>query len=113
MILRWQDWTNVLLGSWLVVSPWQMGYTLNETATTNACGLGAVLIVFNLISVCRLVDEGQEIFNILLGFWLICSPYVLGFAADKGPAVNALAGGVIIVTLAVWQIYDIVKVGKK
>jgi hypothetical protein len=113
MIARWQDWTNVLLGCWLVVSPWQTGYLLNKTATTNACGLGAVLIVFNLISVCRLVDEGQEIFNILLGFWLICSPYVLGFATDKGPAINALATGVTIVALAFWQIYDATKVGKK
>ena len=113
MIIRWQDWTNVLLGCWLVVSPWQMGYTLNETATTNACGLGVVLVVFNLISVCRLVDEGQEIFNILLGIWLICSPYVLGFASDKEPAVNALAGGVTVVALAVWQIYDTLRAGGK
>ena len=112
MNARWQDWTNVLLGCWLVVSPWQMGYTLNETATTNACGLGAVLIVFNLISVCRLVDEGQEIFNILLGIWLICSPYVLGFATDREPAINALAAGVMVVALSVWQIYDATKGGK-
>jgi hypothetical protein len=113
MIPRWQDWTNVLLGCWLVVSPWQMGYSLNETATMNACGLGAVLIVFNLISVCRLLDEGQEIFNILLGTWLMLSPYALGFTTDRVPAINALAGGVMIVALAVWQIYNAAKVGKK
>jgi hypothetical protein len=112
MNARWQDWTNVLLGCWLVVSPWQMGYLLDEAGTTNACGLGAVLIVFNLISVCRLVDEGQEIFNILLGIWLICSPYVLGFATDREPAINALAAGVMVVALSVWQIYDATKGGK-
>src|ERR1039458_9661440 len=104
MVLRWQDWTIVILGCWLAVSPWQLGYTLNEAATTNACGLAAVLILFNLISACRLADKGQEIFNILLGIWLICSPYVFSFAADKEAAINALAGGVIVVTLAVWQI---------
>jgi hypothetical protein len=113
MISRWQDWTNFLLGCWLVVSPWQMGYSLNETATTNACGLGAVLIVFNLICVCRLVDEGQEIFNILLGIWLICSPYVLGFPTDREPAINALAVGVTVIALAVWQIYDAINAGKR
>src|ERR1035437_73335 len=112
MNARWQDWTNVLLACWLVVSPWQMGYLLDEAGTTNACGLGAVLIVFNLISVCRLVDEGQEIFNILLGIWLICSPYVLGFATDREPAINALAAGVMVVALSVWQIYDATKPGK-
>jgi hypothetical protein len=113
MIGRWQDWTDVVLGGWLVVSPWQMGYTLNQTATTNACGLGTVLIVFNLISACRLVDQGQEIFNILLGLWLICSPYVLGFTTDKEPAINTVAAGVMVVGLAVWQIYDAIRSGKK
>jgi hypothetical protein len=90
-----------------------MGYTLNHAATTNACGLGGVLILFNLISACRLVDKGQEIFNCLLGFWLICSPYVLGFATDKEPAINALAAGVMVVALAVWQIYDAVRSGNE
>jgi hypothetical protein len=33
--------------------------------------------------------------------------------AFKEPAVDALAGGVMIVTLAVWQIDDTVKVGEK
>jgi hypothetical protein len=112
MLARWQDWTNVLLGCWLVVSPWQIGYSLNGAATANACGLGAVLIVFNLISACRLLDEGQEIFNILLGIWLILSPYSLGFATAKEPAINAIAAGAMIVALAGWQIYDATKGGK-
>jgi hypothetical protein len=111
MIVRWQDWIDVLLGGWLIVSPWQLGYALNEAATTNAYGLGTVLIVFNLISVCRLVDEGQEIFNIVLGIWLLCSPYVFGFAVDRTPTVNALVGGALIITLAVWQICDTVRDG--
>lgn len=113
MISRWQDWANVLLGCWLVVSPWEMGYALNGTATANACGLGAVLIVFNLISACRLSEEGQEILNILLGIWQIISPYSLGFATDTEPAINALVTGVMIVALAGWQIYDATRDGKK
>ena len=112
MTQRWQDWMDVLLGCWLVVSPWEMGYTLNNAATANACGLGGVLIVFNLISACRLIDEGQEIFNILLGIWLLLSPYSLGFATENKPAINAFAAGAVIVALAGWQIYDGAKGGK-
>jgi hypothetical protein len=104
MAIRWQDWMDVLLGCWLVVSPWEMGYSLNEAATANACGLGMVLIVFNLISACRLLEKGQEIFNILLGTWLILSPYSLNFATEKEPAINAIVVGVMIVVLAGWQI---------
>lgn len=97
---------NVLLGCWLVISPWEMNYSLIETATANACGLGGVLIVFNLISACRLTDKGQEIFNILLGCWLILSPYSLSFATEKEPTINAITVGVLVVALACWQIYD-------
>ncbi|MGA8148565.1 MAG: SPW repeat protein [Gallionellaceae bacterium] len=113
MTIRWQDWIDVLLGCWLVVSPWEMEYSLNEAATANACGLGAVLVVFNLISACRLSDEGQEIFNILLGSWLILSPYSLNFAMAKEPASNAIVVGAIVVALAGWQIYDAAKAGKE
>jgi hypothetical protein len=112
MVIRWQDWTNVLLGCWLVVSPWEMEYSLNEAATANSCGLGGVLLIFNLISACRLLDQGQEIFNILLGAWLILSPYSFGFATEKEPAINAIVVGTLIVSLAGWQIYDATKAGK-
>jgi hypothetical protein len=112
MIIRWQDWTNVLLGFWLVVSPWEMEYSLNEVATANACGLGGVLLVFNLISACRQLDQGQEIFNILLGAWLILSPYSFGFSTEKEPTINAIVVGIMIVALAGWQIYDATKAGK-
>ena len=113
MTVRWQDWLNVLLGCWLVVSPWEMSYTLIETATANACGIGVVFIAFNLISACRLTDNGQEIFNILLGGWLIFSPYSLSFATAKLPMINAITVGVLVVALACWQIYDATKAWKK
>lgn len=113
MIVRWQDWMDILLGCWLVVSPWQMKYSLNEAATANACGLGAVLIVFNFISATRLRDKGQEIFNIMLGIWLILAPYSLNFATQKEAAINAIVVGAMIVALAAWQIYDATKAGKE
>lgn len=90
-----------------------MGYSLNLAATGNALGLGVVLVVFNIISVARLQDKGEELFNILLGVWLILSPYSIGFAAEKEPAINAFIVGAMIVTLAGWQIYDAIKVAKK
>jgi hypothetical protein len=74
-VFRWQDWVNVALGIWLVVSPWETDYSLNTTTKENALGLGAVLIVFNLISVLRVKEEGQEILNIVLGAWLVLSPF--------------------------------------
>ena len=106
MPIRWQDWASAVSGLWLVISPWEMSYTLDNAARGNACGVGAVLVVFNLVSACRLKDQGQEIFNILLGVWLILSPYSLGFSDDDGPTINAVATGLTVVILAVWQFHD-------
>jgi SPW repeat len=111
-IIRWQDWMDVALGCWLAVSPWALGFTLNQAAMANTCGLGVALIVFNLISACRLSDTGQEIFNIALGLWLIVSPFAFGFATEKVPAENSVVAGITIVVLACWQIYDAAK-GRK
>jgi len=114
MKIRWQDWLDVLLGGWLIVSPWQLSYTVqNETATSNALGLGAVLVVFNLLSACRLTDSGQEILNILLGVWLIISPYALNFTSAKSPAINTIMVGSMVVVLACWQLYDATKSSRK
>jgi len=113
MSVRWQDWVSILLGCWLAVSPWEIGYALNTTATNNAFGLGGVLVIFNLISACRIADQGEEIFNILMGAWLIFSPYALGFAAEQAPSINAMAVGIIIVGLAVWQLYDAARTKKR
>ncbi len=92
-----------------MLSPWQMDYWLNKPATENAIGIGAVLIMFNLISVNRLIDKGEEILNILLGFWIILSPFTLNFQDQKAMMLNMILVGSLIVILAVWQIYDAVK----
>ena len=112
-MIRWQNWVNVVLGLWLMLSPSVMGYTLSATATANAHGLGAVLVIFNLLSVNRLQDQGQEILNILLGIWLILSPYALDFTAEKESAINVAVVGITVVLLAVWQIYNATKAGNK
>lgn len=102
-----------MLGCWLVVSPWEMGYLLNEVATANSWGVGGVLIIVNLISVSGVFGAGQVIFNILLGLWLIISPYPLDFVMDKEATTDTVVAGVIIVAFAAWQIYDVMRKGKK
>src|SRR5689334_23400180 len=49
---RWQDWVNLLLGVWLFLSPWLLGYTgASMTASWNAWILGVALVVFSAIAV--------------------------------------------------------------
>lgn len=106
--IRWQDWLNVGLGTWLLVSPYVMGYSLNKTATGNACGLGVAIAAFNVMAACRSQDRGEELLNILMGLWLVLSPLSLGFFDETRVALNAAAVGVVLMALSVWQIIDTV-----
>ena len=103
MAIRWRDWVAALSGAWLMVSPDALGYTLERSAASNAYGVGLVVLLFNVISACRLIDQGQEIFNILLGAWLVLSPYSLGFRDDRLVAANATAVGALIAIFAFWS----------
>ncbi len=103
MKFYWNDWMAAVLGAWLAVSPHALGYTLDGPATENAYGAGVVVVLFNVISACRFIDQGQELFNILLGVWLVLSPYSLGFRDDTPASGNAIAVGALVVALAVWS----------
>src|SRR5271165_492911 len=109
MSKRWQDWMIMLLGCWLLVSPSTLGYVPSHAVTGNAYGIGVALITFNIIAVGRIVDIGQELFNIVIGCWLLASPYALAFHGSGNPEYNASAVGAAVIVLAAWQIHDAVK----
>ena len=41
---HWQDLVNALLGAWLALSPWAVGYAVQTSATYNAVAVGFLLI---------------------------------------------------------------------
>ncbi|MHB1250267.1 MAG: SPW repeat protein [Polaromonas sp.] len=38
----WEEWTEAILGLWLVVSPWALGFNTQYQATMNALVVGVV-----------------------------------------------------------------------
>jgi hypothetical protein len=113
MLIRWQDWIAILLGAWLIVSPWQLNFTLNHAAAANACALGTLLVMFNLMSVARLLEQGQEIINVMVGIWLLLSPYSLDFTHEHNATINVVVVGAAIVCLAFWQLVTAAQIKRK
>ena len=101
----WQDWCIIVAGVWLIVSPHQLDFALDHYASSNACGVGALLVVYNMMIVGRLVDEGQEFVNLILGMWLIFSPYALSFSWIVSASVDMIAIGAGVVVLASLGLY--------
>ena len=97
---RWQDWANLVLGAWLLASPWLLNYT-GTPAAWNAIVMGAGIVVFALIAA-YMPKAWEEIINTLCGVWLVVSPFVLGFAISTTVALHTVLVGILATAFAVW-----------
>lgn len=98
---RWQDWVNVILGAWLVISPWVLNFADNEVAARTAWALGAAIAVFAGIAV-YMPKAWEEAVNILLGLGVLASPWALAFADHPIATTNAAIVGVLVVAFGIW-----------
>jgi hypothetical protein len=48
-VMVWSNWMNVILGSWLILSPFILGFS-SDQATWNNLIVGFLVLVFALIS---------------------------------------------------------------
>ena len=98
---HWQDPVNALLGSWLVLSPWVVGYAQDRVALTNAVAVGALLAA-GAIGAIVLPTAWEEWTEVALGIWLMASPWALGFTGHMAATQNALFCGLAVTVLALW-----------
>lgn len=98
---HWQDPVNALLGAWLILSPWVMGFADQAIPTANAVAVGALLaaVAVGAMVVPKAWEEWAEV---AIGVWLIASPWVLGFASAELAMQNALFAGLAVTVLALW-----------
>lgn len=57
----WEEWTEALLGVWLVVSPWVLGFAAGEVARNVAVAIGLVTVVLALSTL--LTDKDYKVFT--------------------------------------------------
>ena len=92
---RWQDWTNVLLGAWLVLAPFIGIGVANDIAATSSYVTGVAVLLFAFAAISH-ADLWKEYTNLVLGLWLIVAPFVLSFANLVGPTYNQIIVGLLI-----------------
>ena len=95
---------NVLAGLWLIISPWVL-HDQTQQAYTNNVILGIVIAVLAAIRAGGAYRATWlSWINLLLGLWVIISPWVLQFPASQTQAFwNNVIVGVIVAILAIWS----------
>lgn len=94
---RWQDWMNLLLALWLIVSPFLLAYAggWGGVAAWNSYIVGAALIVVTVIALSK--PRVWQAWGVLvIGIWLIISPFALSFYGPGLARWNNILAGIVI-----------------
>jgi hypothetical protein len=95
--------TNILLGIWLLYSPWIFGY-YTWSALGNSVIVGALIAILAAIRLASLRDSTRlSVVNLTLALWTIASPWVYGYAANLDGVRDNVILGVVIAALAIWS----------
>jgi hypothetical protein len=95
---------DILAGIWLIISPFFLAYANAPRATSNDVILG--IIIASLAAV-RFFGAYEQAWlswiNVLLGIWVLISPWALGYQTVPAPLWNNVILGIIVIILAAWS----------
>ena len=95
------SWLNILLGIWVIISPFALAFGVFPRAMWNNVATGAAIVILAIIRTSASQQPGWSWSNVILGVWLIISPFVLAFAMPVALWNNVILGIIIaIVALA-------------
>lgn len=98
-IKHWQDPVSVLMGLWLVASPWVLGITGPLQAIGDFVFIGTMLVAF-AVSEMFVPEDWEEWSELVMGLWLMASPWILEFNGVARQ--NAVICGLVVTALAAW-----------
>jgi hypothetical protein len=112
----WEDWCGMVLGLLILLSPWFPTETSHELVTPargyvilNTFTVGILLVGLAQLGFIAL-QRWEEVAEIMLGLWLIASPYVFGYFDDGLLRFwHSSLGGLVVLlaALQLWQDWDL------
>jgi len=104
---RWRretilDIYTLALAAFLFLAPWLFRY-VHEAARADDWMSGALLLAIAAAAVLAFA-EWEEWATLILGLWVLVSPWLLGFAHTKAMVVN-IAVGLIITYMSALQLW--------
>lgn len=96
---NWLDPMELLLSSWLLISPFVLGFFGVTSASAVMIMIGCSVLFIAQLGLSNHLPW-EEWTNLLLAILLIASPWLFGFASVMAATVNAVASGIVLAILA-------------
>jgi SPW repeat-containing protein len=110
-MLKWRnesalDLYNLAAAIFLLAAPWMFVHA-NPTAAIDLRASGAAIAILSLAAIIAF-SVWEEWVNLLLGAWLIVSPWLLGFAHTRAMHFSVVAGAAVMFMslLELWLEYE-------
>lgn len=95
---------SLMLGSFLVIVPWYLGFDGQAAPTWNAWACGSAILVLSLLALVQ-VNEWLEYATAAVGLWLCMAPWVLGFGDLIIPAGSHIGLGFALMIAAAAELW--------
>src|SRR6266404_8531669 len=96
---RFCDVANLILGAILFFSPWMFGFGAGM-ASQNAYIAGIVVAVLAIAAIAAFA-VWEEWLNLIVGLWVLVSPWVLGFQGTTAMSVHVIIGAAVAILAAI------------
>jgi SPW repeat len=99
------DVANLVLGVILLASPWIFDFP-SGAASQNAVVCGIVIAAISIAALAAFTIW-EEWLNLIMGVWVLVSPWVVGFAGTTAMYVHIVIGVIVAVLAALesWLLY--------
>ncbi|MEN3355246.1 MAG: hypothetical protein V7640_3404 [Betaproteobacteria bacterium] len=99
---QWQYGLNIVFGLLLFSLPWLLGFeTALPIRSWDFFVIGAAIVAFALLALHRRSELGA-LANLILGAWMIVSPWILGFNANVVARDGAILLGALVFLVSLW-----------
>ncbi len=99
-IKHWQDSVSLLLGVWLILSPFALGFAAAATWITVVLGLLVIMFAVEGFIVPSYLEEWGEL---LLGLALLLAPWAVGYEPASA-TVSSVISGLLVILFAAWEL---------
>jgi hypothetical protein len=96
------DVANLILGAILFASPWMFAFAAGAESQ-NAYASGIVIVVLSIAALAAFA-VWEEWLNLIVGLWVMVSPWVLGFQGSQAMTVNVVIG-ILVAALAAIELW--------
>jgi len=100
------DVANLILGAILFLSPWVFSFPAGAQSQ-NAFICGIIIAILSIAALAAFATW-EEWLNLIVGLWVIVSPWSLGFQGTTAMGVHVVVGIIVaaLAALELWMMYQ-------